>query len=149
MRRRQPRNRSTVVAQTLWSGLELRLIEAVDGSGQRIANAISRDARYRFSHDRVSEAAREGMPDDVGGTTHLRIGRRLAMLGPDRLFEAARHLGIGAHQLPGEERIQFVKVLRRAAHKGPDAGVVSAGPRTLPKWSRSAGRVALGCSIIR
>ena len=49
-----------VVAQALWSGLELRLLEAVDSRGQRIANAISRDARYRFSHDRVVEAARAG-----------------------------------------------------------------------------------------
>ncbi len=105
------------VAQALWSALELRLIEAVDSSGQRIANAISQDARYRFSHDRVSEAAREGISDDVWRETHLRIGRRLAMLGDDRLFEAARHLGIGARQLAEEERTPFVEVLRRAAHQ--------------------------------
>jgi predicted ATPase/class 3 adenylate cyclase len=106
-----------VVAQALWSGLELRLLEAVDSRGQRIANAISREARYRFSHDRVTEAAREGMSDDVRRATHLRIGRRLAELGDDRLFEAARHLGIGGYQLADEERIQFVDVLRRAARK--------------------------------
>ena len=34
-----------VVAQALWAGLEFRLIEAVDSSGRRITNAISRDAR--------------------------------------------------------------------------------------------------------
>jgi predicted ATPase len=43
-----------VVAQALWACLELRLLEAVDSGGRRIANAISRDARYRFSHDRVA-----------------------------------------------------------------------------------------------
>jgi len=106
-----------VVAHALWSGLELRLLEAVDSRGQRIANAISRDARYRFSHDRVTEAAREGTSDDTRRATHLRIGRRLAELGDDRLFEAARHLGIGGYHLPDEERIQFVNVLRRAARK--------------------------------
>jgi predicted ATPase/class 3 adenylate cyclase len=106
-----------VVAQALWSGLELRLLEAVDSRGQRIANAISREARYCFSHDRVTEAAREGMSDDIRRATHLRIGRRLAELGDDRLFEAARHLGIGGYQLADEERIQFVDVLRRAARK--------------------------------
>ncbi|HZC90586.1 MAG TPA: AAA family ATPase, partial [Mycobacterium sp.] len=106
-----------VVAHALWSGLELRLLEAVDSRGQRIANAISREARYRFSHDRVTEAAREGMSDDIRRATHLRIGRRLAELGDDRLFEAARHLGIGGYQLTDEERIQFVDVLRRAARK--------------------------------
>ena len=106
-----------VVAQALWSGLELRLLEAVDSRGQRIANAISREARYRFSHDRVVEAAREGMSDDARRETHLRIGRRLAEQGDDRLFEAARHVGIGGYQLAEEERIRFVDVLRRASRK--------------------------------
>jgi predicted ATPase/class 3 adenylate cyclase len=106
-----------VVAQALWSGLELRLLEAVDGRGQRIANTISREARYRFSHDRVAEAARGGMSDDAQRETHLRVGRRLAEQGDDRLFEAARHIGIGGYQLANDERIQFVDVLRRAARK--------------------------------
>jgi predicted ATPase/class 3 adenylate cyclase len=106
-----------VVAQALWSSLELRLLEAVDSRGQRIANAISREARYRFSHDRVAEAARVGVSDDAERETHLRIGRRLAEQGDDRLFEAARHLGIGGYQLADDERILFVDVLRRAARK--------------------------------
>jgi predicted ATPase/class 3 adenylate cyclase len=106
-----------VVAQALWSSLELRLLEAVDSQGQRIANAISREARYRFSHDRVAEAAREGMSEDAVRETHLRIGRRLAEQGDDRLFEAARHLGIGGYRPAEDERIQFVDVLRRAARK--------------------------------
>src|SRR6202012_5652836 len=38
-----------VVARALWACLELRLLEAVDSGGRRIANAISRDARYRFT----------------------------------------------------------------------------------------------------
>lgn len=106
-----------VVGQALWSALELRLLEAVDSRGQRIANTISRDARYRFSHDRVAEAARDGLTDDDQRETHLRIARRLVELGDDRLFEAARHVGIGAHDLPDDERIRFVEVLRRAARK--------------------------------
>jgi predicted ATPase/class 3 adenylate cyclase len=106
-----------VVAQALWSGLELRLIEAIDDRGQRIANTISREARYRFSHDRVVEAAREGLSDDARRETHLRIGRRLVAQGDDRLFEAARHVGIGGYLVADDERIQFVDVLRRAARK--------------------------------
>ena len=107
-----------VVAQALWSCLELRLLEAVDSSGRRITNTISRDARYRFSHDRVAEAARVGLSDDDQRETHLRIGRRLVELGDDRLFEAARHVGIGGHGLADDdERIRFVEVLRRAARK--------------------------------
>jgi predicted ATPase/class 3 adenylate cyclase len=107
-----------VVAQALWSSLELRLLEAVDSSGRRIANAISRDARYRFSHDRVSEVAREGLADDAQRETHLRIGRRLVDLGDERLFEAARHIGIGGQGLvDAAERVRFVEVLQRAARK--------------------------------
>jgi predicted ATPase/class 3 adenylate cyclase len=107
-----------VVAQALWSGLELRLLEAVDSRGQRIANTISREARYRFSHDRVAEAARDGLSDDAQRKTHLRIARRLIEQGDDRLFEAARHAGIAGHALADDdERIRFVEVLRRAARK--------------------------------
>jgi predicted ATPase/class 3 adenylate cyclase len=107
-----------VVARTLWACLELRLLEALDGGGRRIANAISRDARYRFSHDRVTEAARDGLSDDAQRATHLRIGRRLVELGDDRLFEAARHVGIGGRGLADEaERLRFAGVLRRAARK--------------------------------
>jgi predicted ATPase/class 3 adenylate cyclase len=107
-----------VVAQALWSGLEFRLLEAVDSRGQRIANKISRDARYRFSHDRVAEASREGLSYDAQRETHLRMARRLVEQGDDRLFEAARHVGIGAHDLTDDdERIRFVEVLRRAAQK--------------------------------
>lgn len=107
-----------VVAHALWAALELRLLEALDGRGQRIANAISRGARYRFSHDRIAETARDGLTTEAQRETHLRIGRHLVALGDARLFEAARHVGIGG---PGTvddgERIEFVGVLRRAAAK--------------------------------
>ncbi|WP_197507235.1 AAA family ATPase [Mycobacterium sp. 852002-50816_SCH5313054-b] len=107
-----------VVAQALWACLELRLLEAVDSGGRRITNAISRDARYRFSHDRVIEAARDGLSDDAKRETHLRIGRRLVDHGDDRLFEAARHVGIGGRGLADDtDRVRFVEVLRRAARK--------------------------------
>ena len=102
----------------LWAGLEFRLIEAVDSSGRRIANAISRDARYRFSHDRVAEAARVDLSEDDQREIHLRIARRLVELGDDRLFEAARHISAGGQGLADDdERIRFVEVLRRAARK--------------------------------
>ncbi|MEE6139448.1 AAA family ATPase [Mycobacterium sp. 050128] len=107
-----------VVAHALWACLELRLIEALDGGGQRITNAISRDARYRFSHDRVAEAARAALSADDMRAIHLRVGRRLVTLGDDRLFEAARHVGIGGLGLADDvERTLFVEVVRRAARK--------------------------------
>lgn len=107
-----------VVAHALWSALELRLIEALDSRGERIANAISLDARYRFSHDRIAETARDALPLEAQRETHLRIGRRMVALGDERLFEAARHVGIGgAGSVEDGERRQFVSVLRRAAAK--------------------------------
>jgi predicted ATPase/class 3 adenylate cyclase len=107
-----------VVAHALWACLELRLIEALDGDGQRITNAISRDARYRFSHDRVTETARAALSADDMRAIHLRLGRRLVALGDDRLFEAARHLGIGGLGLADDiERTGFVEVVRRAGRK--------------------------------
>ena len=106
------------VAHALWACLELRLLEALDRGGQRITNAISRDARYRFSHDRVAEAARAGLSADDVRATHLRLGRRLVALGDDRVFEAARHIGLGGVGLVDDvERARFVQVLRRAAQK--------------------------------
>jgi predicted ATPase/class 3 adenylate cyclase len=107
-----------VVAHALWACLELRLLEALDGGGQRITNAISRDARYRFSHDRVAEAARAGVSAYDMRAIHLRIGRRLVALADDRVFEAARHVGIGGLGLADDiERTRFVEVVRRAARK--------------------------------
>jgi len=105
-----------VVAHALWACLELRLVEALDGGGQRITNAISHDARYRFSHDRVADAARAGLSADDMRAVHLRLGRRLVGLGDDRLFEAARHVGIGGLGLADDvERTRFVEVVQRAA----------------------------------
>lgn len=107
-----------VVAHALWSALELRLIEALDNHGRRIANSISHQARYRFSHDRVTESAREGLSAETQRHVHLRIGRRLVALGDDRLFEAARHVSLGGGAtVETAERLHFVEVLHRAARK--------------------------------
>ncbi|MGH3870793.1 MAG: AAA family ATPase [Pseudonocardiaceae bacterium] len=109
---------AVVVAQALWSALDLRLLEAVDRRGRRIAQVINRETRYRFSHDRVAEAARARLPDEAQRQVHLRIGRRLVELGEDQLFEAARHLGIGGIgglRMEGDERTRFAEVAQRAA----------------------------------
>jgi predicted ATPase/class 3 adenylate cyclase len=106
-----------VVAQALWSALDLRLLEAVDASGRRITQVIDQGARYRFSHDRVAETARVRLAGDQQREVHLRIGRRLVGLGGEHLFEAARHLGIGGLSLAAGdgERVRFADVQRQAA----------------------------------
>ncbi|MGH4009205.1 MAG: AAA family ATPase [Pseudonocardiaceae bacterium] len=106
------------VGRALWSALDLRLLEAVDSNGRRIAQVLDRVTRYRFSHDQVAEAARARLTEDAQRTVHLRVGRRLVGLGANRLFEAARHLGLGGVGLVGDaERTRFAEVERRAAEQ--------------------------------
>ena len=62
----------------------LDLVEAVEGG-------------YRFSHDRVQEAAYASIPPEARAAEHLRIGRRLATHGPapghdERVFDIANQL---------------------------------------------------------
>jgi predicted ATPase/class 3 adenylate cyclase len=104
------------VGQGLWTALDRRLVEAVDARGRRADPVIDRSARYRFSHDRVAEVARARLVDDDRRAVHLRFGRWLVGRGDERLFEAARHLGIGGRGLlDGFERARFAEVERRAA----------------------------------
>jgi predicted ATPase/class 3 adenylate cyclase len=104
------------VAQSLWSALDLRLLESVDARGRRIDPVIDRTARYRFSHDRVAEVARARLSSEAREAVHLRFGRWLGECGEERLFEAARHLGVGGLGLADEaERTRFAEVERRAA----------------------------------
>ncbi|RZT14182.1 adenylate/guanylate cyclase [Mycobacterium sp. BK558] len=106
-----------VVTRALWSGMELHLVEVLDQDGRRIANTIRRDARYRFSHDRVAETARLELTEADRHAAHLRLGRHLVTLGEGRLFEAAHHVGIGGRCLDenDRERIRFAEVLWQAA----------------------------------
>ena len=124
-----------VVAQALWACLELRLLEALDSGGRRIANAISRDARYRFSHDRVAEArARTACPTTPYAQTHLRIGRWLVAAGgrPVVRGRAPRR-----HRRTGARRRRRAHSVRRGVPacgaKGAGAGLVPVGARVLPQ----------------
>jgi predicted ATPase len=53
------------VEAALWEAIRQELVESADGA-------------YRFSHDRMQEAAYSLIPDALRAATHLRIGRRLA-----------------------------------------------------------------------
>ena len=145
-----------VVAQALWACLELRLLEALDSGGRRIANAISRDARYRFSHDRVAEAAREGMSDNATRDAHLRIGRawsnrgRPAVRGraprryPDVVTDGrrrARSVRRGAAACGTEgEGAGLVPVGAQHCRNGWACSVNSVGKDTLPNQGAAARR---------
>ncbi len=68
----------------------------------------------------MAEAARAELRPTILRAIHLRIGRRLITLGDDRVFEAARHVGIaGLGSATETERRSFVEVVRRAARKSP------------------------------
>jgi predicted ATPase/class 3 adenylate cyclase len=104
------------VAGAIWAALDLRLLDAVDSRGRRLAQVIDRAVRYRFSHDRVAEAARTGLTQETRREVHLRIGRRLVGR-DDQLFDAARHLGLGGLALDDDDpdRVSFAEVQLRAA----------------------------------
>ena len=135
------------VARCLWSALDLRLLESVDARGRRIDPVIDRAARYRFSHDRVAEVARARLSGEARDAVHLRFGRWLGERGEERLFEAARHLGIGGLGLAdGAERTRFAEVERRAAMAARRQASFPAGPRVLPRRSGAARSATLGGS---
>lgn len=105
------------VTRTLVAALDLRLVEAVDAGGLRVARPGDPAARYRFSHDRVAETVRARLTDDARREVHLRLGRWLVLLGEPRLFEAAGHLGVGGLAGNGDDRTRFAWVERRAAER--------------------------------
>jgi predicted ATPase/class 3 adenylate cyclase len=107
--------RPELVGQALWSALDLRLLDAVDGSGRRVPHLIDHTTRYRFSHDRIAETARGKLTDAQERAVHLRIGVNLLGRPDDTLFDAARHLGIGGQVADGYERKRFAEVELRAA----------------------------------
>ncbi|MDI3287302.1 AAA family ATPase [Polyangium sp. 15x6] len=102
------------------------------------------NARYRFLHDRVEQAAYALAPAEVRAGVHLRIGRRLRRaLGegarPEELFDAARQLNAGAaHLQDGEER-------RAVARLDLQAGRAAKGQGA---YSEAAAFLAAGVALI-
>ena len=101
------------VGRAVWSALELRLIDAVDATGHRLAPVLDHAARYRFVHDRVAEEAVARLPVDVARAVHRRVGIGLADHGEERLFEAAHHLALSG--ATADEADPFARVQLRAA----------------------------------
>lgn len=127
------KERRDSLAATLWPALREGLIVPLDedylllptsedpgalGEGRESAEI---NARYRFLHDRVEQAAYSLAPTEARAEIHLQIGRRLlpGALGegarPEEVFEAAHQLNAGAAHLSDHEERRRVARLNLSA----------------------------------
>ncbi len=97
------------LAESLWEALEERLLLPLD-AGYRLAAHQGEEgtasALYRFSHDRIQQAAYTLIPVEERAGIHLRIGRYLkadyearAAEAPELLFDLVEHLNLGASEI--------------------------------------------------
>jgi PAS domain S-box-containing protein len=90
------------VRSDLWDAVRLELVEHLEGS-------------YKFTHDRVQEAAYSLIPEPLRAEAHLRIGRLLAVHTPaekreEAIFEIVNQLNRGAALITSrDEREQLAE----------------------------------------
>ncbi len=101
--------------------------------------------RFRFSHDRIQQAAYALIPEERRKRTHLRLGRLLAARTPqeslnERVFDIVNQLNRSAALIATpDERLWLAELDRFAARRatataafGPAAGYLAAGMAMLP-----------------
>jgi PAS domain S-box-containing protein len=126
------------VGSDLWDAVRLELVEHSGGS-------------YRFTHDRVQEAAYSLTPDRLRAQAHLRIGRMLALHTPEEkreeaVFEIVNQLNRGAGLITSRderEQLTELNLLAGQRAKASTAYVsaltyLAAGAALLPEdsWER-------------
>src|SRR5205823_5140016 len=107
---------------------------------------VAVDDSFRFTHDRVQQAAYGQVPEDECRAIHLQVGRYLlAQSGPaaldERLFEVVDQLGLGAALITdGAERLRVAELGLRAARRarassawGPALGYLEQALTLLPE----------------
>ena len=92
--------------------------------------------RYRFLHDRVEQAAHEGLPEARRAEVHLALGRMLLALGvdvlADRVIDVASHLGEALTLLvEPKERQRAAEVFLAAARRAKACMATGAAARYL------------------
>ena len=125
----------------LWEATRLELVERVGGA-------------YRFTHDRIREAAYSFIPERSRAEKHLRIGRLLAEHTPaekieEAIFEIVNHLNRGAELITSPSEREQLAALNLIAGKRAKASTaytsalnyLVAGAELLPPdaWQRSYG----------
>ncbi|WP_167772807.1 AAA family ATPase [Ramlibacter humi] len=120
---------------------------------ESLLEAEGAPGRWRFTHDRLQQAAYELVPQPQRLHWHLRIGRALqAAAAPQDLFEACRHLNLAAPLLDAQERTALARLDHRAALQArasagfrPYAALMRAALAVLPAEGgvSAAQRVAL------
>jgi PAS domain S-box-containing protein len=126
------------VRSDLWDAVRLELVEHLEGS-------------YKFSHDRVHEAAYSLIPGRMRAEAHLRIGRLLAAHTPaekreEAIFEIVNQLNRGAALVTSrDEREQLAELNLRAGQRAKATtayaaalSYLTAGAALLPEdsWER-------------
>lgn len=119
------------------------LIEEIPGVEDPELGEI--DRRFRFSHDRIQQAAYERTTPEVRRTLHGRVGRRLLDRAKGRdpgeaLFDIVNHLNAGlAEDAPYAERVQLAELNLSAARRALLASAYDPAARCLAR-----GRALLG-----
>jgi PAS domain S-box-containing protein len=126
------------VRSDLWDAVRMELVERLDGS-------------YRFTHDRVQEAAYSVIPERLRAEAHLLIGRLLAVHTPaekreEAVFEIVNQLNRGAALIASrDEREQLAELNLLAGQRAKASAAYAsaltyftAGAALLPEdsWER-------------
>ena len=122
------------VARALWEPLRDGLVFPIDLTYQfyqwsnldHAKPPPAVDARYRFGHDRIQEAAYKRIPEAEVAQVNLQIGRLLLERIPEEqreehLFGLVNHLNLGSALIPAGERLELAVLNLRAARKAKGA----------------------------
>jgi len=119
---------ATAAHDVLVPAVDAGMIAAISAPAHVEATVTDQEARYRFQHDRIQQAAYEASPAPACEQLHLMIGRQLLTSSSAdqlelRMFDIMHHLNRGAALICDEdERTRFVDLALVAARRARRAG---------------------------